>query len=231
MQEFSKVYAPILAVILVFSGFWYIKAYFGFFAMNEVVPTLGVDYITQFSFSVVFELIGFSEPWLSVQFFALIAFLVCLAYILPNAQINWEPANRFFRTSGIPVAPFWLRLLLAAFVSFWWIFNAAHNIGKSHACLFLQGKSSIISSADAVSSEEQYSAFYQVFGFDPNANEANTKAPRLIEVWRDSNFVYVVKGSRSCAETRTVLKANKDQFPMIRFTLTPKNGEQDADQI
>jgi len=63
VQEFSKIYLPILGIILAFSGFWYVKAYFSFFAMNEVIATLSFDYIAQFSFSVMFELLIFSDPW------------------------------------------------------------------------------------------------------------------------------------------------------------------------
>ena len=220
MQEFSKVYLPILGVALIFSGFWYVKAYFAFFAMNEVVPTLSLDYIAQFSFSLIYELLTFRDFHRSMQFALLVFFLVALAYVLPHWSIRWPNAMQIWGIDRIPITPFWLRLLLATGVSFLWIFFAAHQIGQVHACQFLQGKINLTTTVDAVSSEEDYKALYNAFGHEPpNQVCPNAPEPQLTEVWRTSQFVYIVEREANCDNARTVLKVSANRFPILRLNL------------
>ena len=59
MQEFLKTYIQIVGVLLIFTGFWYVEAYFSFFGMGEVVAELSIQYIAQHSFVILFEILNF----------------------------------------------------------------------------------------------------------------------------------------------------------------------------
>jgi len=54
LNDFVKVYTPIVAFSLAASGYWYVSAYFGFFGMEEVINELGIAYFVQKS-SVIFS--------------------------------------------------------------------------------------------------------------------------------------------------------------------------------
>lgn len=222
MQEFSKVYMPVLGVIVIFSGFWYVKAFFSFFGMNEVASGLGVEYIAQFSFSVMYDLITFENKSLSIQFFVVILLLLILAYLLPALTIKLPTTSKLIGEKQIQIAPFWLRLLVAAGVSFWWIFGTAYQIGNRHACMVLQGIVATPSTTDVVSSAEEYYKFYQAFGYTKVDESWSPKAPQIMEIWRNKDFVYFTDRKANCGDKRTVLKVRTSEYPITRISMEPR---------
>jgi len=188
--------------------------------MNEVTPALSINYIAQFSFSVLFEILTFSNIWSSIQFIGLILFLVFLGYLLPDWHLNSSRLKELTGIESFPVVPFWLRLLLAASISFVWIFLTAHQAGKTHACRYLQGKINLNVTVDAPFSGEEYNAFYGAFGYQvPTGNDQIQTVPNITEVWRNSDFIYFVKREASCDTPRIVVKVPADRFQMLRYRL------------
>ena len=230
MGEFTKIYVPIIGVVLLFSGFWYIKAYFSYFSLNELAASLGPDYIVQFSFAVLYELLTFQVFKNSLMFFALLLVLCLIAYVLPLVPL---PATASFRNKihtkwkveFVPVFPFIFRIFLSATLSFLVLFRLSDDIGTAHACELLQTSRSVVQpqhiTSDGVSKWEKTLKDLQKELNKISSNECSERidTTRLIEIWRTDDTVFLGTQVKSCKARRLVFKVATKHFPIVRHIM------------
>lgn len=229
MNEFSKIYVPILGGILLFTGFWYVKAYFSYLSLGEILPQLRPDYIIQFSFAVLYELLTFRSFYDTGVFCGLILFLVLVAYGLPKVRLSihrWLPAwaVRVWGTNGFPLFPFAFRVMAAAGVSFVVLFHLSDRIGATHACQYLQGSYvGLATVAPIFVDKEQHASWFQ------NLEHAEKElawsraviidTAQLIQLWRTIDTIYLGTRVKSCSAPRLVFKVTTEHFPVVRHLI------------
>lgn len=218
MQEFLKVYLPIIGAFLVFTGFWYVKAYFAFFGMNEIIAELSIQYVTQFSFVMLFEILSFKTPQLSILSLLILLGLAVFATLTPNWHISGSRVLKRFRGTPIPIFPFWLRILVVICASFMWLFHISDTIAKEHAKEKINGNFISAKNIDAPASESQYDSLFAAFGYNKDSGDTR---PQITEIWRNSDYIYFAKRPNDTNEAIMVIKAHSEYYDLIRSVRNP----------
>ena len=230
MREFTKIYVPIIGTVLLFSGFWYIKAYFSYFSLNELVASLGPDYIVQFSFAVLYELLTFQVFENSLKFFALLIVLCLIAYVLPLVPLPAtenlrEKIRKIWNVEFVPVFPLIFRIFLSAALSFLVLFRLSDDIGTAHACELLQTSRSVVKpqyfASDGASEWEETLKELQRELDKVSSRECSEPidTTRLIEIWRTDDTVFLGTQVRSCEARRLVFKVATNHVPIVRHIM------------
>ena len=231
MNNFAKIYMSIIGAVLLFSGFWYVKAYFGYFSMNEIPPTLGPDFIIQVSFAVLYKLLTFDDPKNSVYFFALLIGLFVLASGLPEVRLSLggkvgDWVRRTWGRNVVPLFPNSLRMLIAAGLSFMVLFHLSAEAGLTDACRVLRNQMSITTSVlpqfvpdlDPLWKMEEEAA--EEFS-NKNPNQ-KINFDTLIQLWRTEETVYLGTAVKECVDKRVVYKLVTKHLPVTRHMVEGK---------
>ena len=213
MQEFLKIYLPIISAFLAFTGFWYVKAYFLFFGMNEITTELSIQYIAQHSFVVLFEILSFEASQLSILSILILLGLPFFVILAPNWHIPSSRIPKRFQDTPIPIFPFWLRVLVVVCASFMWLFHISDTIGKEHAKRNIRANISNTENIDTPASQEQYNGLLAAFGYDKDSEGLR---PQITEIWRNSDYIYFAKRRNDPNEVVMVLKARADHYDLVR---------------
>ncbi len=216
MERLVKIYIPLLAVFLYFSGFFYIAVFFQFLGLVGGYREFDLFQIGFFSFSVLYELIVFRDFGLSSKILALIGFLFFI-HALPDFQIRLKSKSpssisivKLLGQDNLPLLPSPLRVIIGSALSFYILFDVSGAIGKIHACDRLtMSKSSVTLvglNTESLSSDQR--------DFILSAQEKG----ELTEVWRTENSVYISKTIRDCIkDSRHLIVLGFDDFD---FTIT-----------
>lgn len=218
MKHFINGYASTVAIILYFSGFWYLVEYFRFIGLTSVVHTLGLEQYALYSFSVVYELAVFSDPCASLRFFS-VGVLLLLFLALPNWRIVLPPANPFRRALGratLPLLPGVFRYVVVSLVFLIVMFDAAAATGRLHACQAIRSAKSITFFGLAPN------AFHDPKYLDETRKEFMTLQDnaKLVEVWHDNEMVYAAARESDCANAPRIVYAIKRENFETTQTIT-----------
>ena len=248
MNNFAKIYISIIGAVLLFSGFWYVKAYFGYFSMNEIPPTLGPDFIIQVSFAVLYKLLTFDDPKNSLYFFALLIVLFVLAYGLPEVRLSLggkvgDWVRRTWGRNVVPLFPNSLRMVIAAGLSFMTLYHLSAEAGLTDACRVLRNQMSITTSVEPQfvsdlhplwkKGEEKFLEKFYYRGPDPSSKKEDKAAAKLpgqkpkqdvflVQLWRTAETVYLGTAVEDCADKRVVYKLLTKHLPVTRHMVEGK---------
>jgi len=242
MNDFLKVYTPILTAILLFSGFWYVKAYFGYFGMREVPPELSIEYLLQMSSVVIFALFAFTVPVYSFIIFIFVGvpFLLHLMFpekrIINHADQQINPLLRIVekgvnKARGVSIL---IKALLVFVVSGYAILNISQTVGTIQACEVIEGRTNAITrfynfSVPSDLDEEPWNQLMKNLDDFAQVQQPDTdKSPEenfLVEIWRNSDWIYLSYGTPKCAENHFTVKLATKAVPLsvIQVGHRPEN--------
>ena len=213
MQEFARGYVLILAIVIGFSGFWYVRSFLYFFGMGEVLLEVDIQYVSQFSFAVLREILTSFDEILTTSFLILAASLIFLFLTIYDVNILGKLAKRFFNIESIPSLPSGISIAIYASLLLVFMHKEAEHIGRVHACNLIKGNVVNASTVEIPGHQEEV---LTLFGHDKNSG---TSPPVIFEVWRNPSYIYLAKKTDNCDGHRMVVKVASSEFTSLIINL------------
>lgn len=204
MEKFFKIYVPVIAVLLYFSGFNFLASYLQYFGLTAAYLDVGIEDFAFNSFVVLYHLLLFTYPEYSLAFLGLI-FFVSIVFTAPrrtvavfSGETNWLTGKP--ETREIDIFPQAARIICAAIPTFLVLFNLSARIGIEEGCKKLTQRNVAVriyglkdkllqKDAGVHTSNDQFEEF----------REYNRRLA-LTEVWRTDSTVFIARRLEECED-------------------------------